>query len=276
MYVPGHNGSIGVFDSGIGGLSVANAISGLLPAENLLYVADTAFAPYGARTDAEVARYSHAITEFLLGAGAKLIVVACNTATAIAIDGLRTAYPDVDFVGLEPAVKPAATGAAIGVLATTVTLRSPRYVALREKYLAGRPVWENPCTELVPLIENYGPGSAEVRQYLGALLATAGDLDTVVLGCTHYPLVADDIRKVLPGEARIIDPSIAAARQVKRLLERKSLLAPATDNPVSVYDFFSSGGTSALQRTLLSLPQLNLRRRWVVPDVTITRSAELE
>ena len=271
MYVPQHNGSIGVFDSGIGGLSVANAISGLLPGENLLYVADTAFAPYGARTDAEVARYSHAITQFLLGAGVKLVVVACNTATAIAIDGLRSAYPEVDFVGLEPAVKPSATGTAIGVMATAVTLRSPRYLALREKYLAGRPVWENPCTDLVPLIETYGPGSIEVRSYLRELLAAAGDLDTVVLGCTHYPLVADDIRSVLPGEARIIDPSVAAARQVKRLLERNGSLATTAGTPAPGYDFYSTGTSAALQRTLRSLPQLNRRRRWVIPHATIAR-----
>ena len=267
--LPGHNGSIGVFDSGIGGLSVANAISGLLPDENLLYVADTAFAPYGARTDAEVAGYSQAITECLLGAGVKLVVVACNTATAIAIDGLRAAYPEVNFVGLEPAVKPAAAGTKVGVMATAVTLRSPRYLALRAKYLAGRPVWENPCTELVPLIETYGPGSPEVRAYLSELLATAGDLDTIVLGCTHYPLVADDIRGVLSGEARIIDPSVAAARQVKRLLEEGAALA--TGNPAPRYDFLSTGGTAALQRTLLSLPQLNAKRRWVVPGVRIER-----
>ena len=272
MYVsPGHNGSIGVFDSGIGGLSVANAISGLLPRESLLYVADTGYAPYGARTDAEVARYSRAITDFLLAAGVKLVVVACNTATAIAIDGLRAAYPEVDFVGLEPAVKPAAAGSDIGVMATAVTLRSPRYLALKEKYLAGRSVWENPCTDLVPLIETYGPGSVEVRHYLEELLAAAGDLDTVVLGCTHYPLVADDIRSVLPGEARIIDPSMAAARQVQRLLDRRGTRAASAGTPAPRHDFYSTGKTAALQRTLLTLPLLNAGRRWVVPDLRIDR-----
>ena len=263
MYLPEQNGTIGVFDSGIGGLSVANAVSGLLPRESMLYVADNANAPYGARTDAEVAEFSRRITDFLLHRGAKLVVVACNTATSMAIDGLRTAYPGVPFVGLEPAVKPAATGNRVGVMATAVTLRSPRYLALRERYLFDHRVWENPCVDLVPLIETYGPGSTQVREYLEALLAEGGDLDTIVLGCTHYPLVAADIAAALPEGARIIDPSAAAARQVLRLLERRDLLRTSDVPPR--YDFLATGDSVSLQRTLGALPSLRQKQRWVVP-----------
>ncbi len=268
MYLPDHTGSIGVFDSGIGGLSVANAISGLLPRESLLYIADNAHAPYGTRTDQEVLHFSRQITDFLLAAGVKLVVVACNTATSMAIDTLRELYPEVPFVGLEPAVKPAATGKRVGVMATAVTLRSPRYLALRDKYLARHAVWESPCVDLVPLIEAYGPGSPEIHDYLKGLLAAAGPLDTVVLGCTHYPLVAEDILAVLPPGARVIDPSGAAARQVQRLLETQSLLAGPDGQP-PIYDFLSTGSSTPLQRTLFSLDQLNAGRRWVVPYIAV-------
>lgn len=268
MYIPIHNGSIGVFDSGIGGLSVANAICGLLPRESLLYVSDNHNAPYGARTDQQVFDFSRRITDFLLHAGVKLIVVACNTATSIAIDGLREAYPDVPFVGLEPAVKPAADGKRIGVLATAVTLRSTRYRALRERYLADRPVWESPCTGLVERIEQHGAGSSQVKDFLEGLFEPAGPLDTVVLGCTHYPLVIEDIREALPPGVNVIDPSGAAARQVQRLLEKREILAPHSALPAR-HDFFGTGDSAPLQRTLLTLPELNAGRRWVAPYLSL-------
>ena len=257
-------GSIGVFDSGIGGLSVANAVCGLLPGESIRYVSDNAHAPYGARTDEEVYGYSRRITDFLLGAGAKLIVVACNSATSIAIDRLRETYPGVPFVGLEPAVKPAAGGRSIGVMATAVTLRSQRYRDLKQRYLSDRPVWENPCVGLVDRIERDGPGSAAVADYLTELFRGAGALDTVVLGCTHYPLIIEDIRAALPAGVNVIDPSGAAARQVQRLLEKRGLLGFEPENTVR-YDFHCTGGSAPLQRSLLSLPLLNGRRRWLVP-----------
>ncbi|WP_116126510.1 glutamate racemase [Lewinella sp. IMCC34183] len=264
MYLPPHNGSIGVFDSGIGGLSVANAVCGLLPRESLLYVSDNHHAPYGARTDAEVFDFSRRITDYLLAAGAKLVVVACNTATSIAIDGLRESYPDVPFVGLEPAVKPAARGRNVGVLATAVTLRSARYRALRARYLADRPVWESPCVGLVERIEAHGAGSVPVRALLEDLLSGAGELDTVVLGCTHYPLVIGDIRAALPPGTDVIDPSGAAARQVQRLLQRRGLAASEPEISVR-HDFLCTGGSAPLQRTLRHLPALNADRRWVLP-----------
>ena len=268
MYLPDHHGSIGVFDSGIGGLSVANAVCGLLPHESLLYLADNAHAPYGARTDAEVLDYSRRITDFLLAAGVKLIVVACNTATSVAIDRLRTDYPEVPFVGLEPAVKPAGRGRRVGVLATAVTLRSARYRVLKARYLADRPVWESSCVGLVPLIENYGTGSAEVSAYLRELLAGQSP-DTLVLGCTHYPLILDDIRAVVGSDVHLIDPSGAAARQVGRVLAERGLLAPSQATQPTVVDLVTTCGPAPLQRTLAQLPALNGRRRWVLPYLAL-------
>ena len=263
-----HHGSIGVFDSGIGGLSVANAVCGLLPRESLLYVADNAHAPYGARMDVEVLDYSRRITDFLLAAGTKLIVVACNTATSVAIDSLRSEYPGVPFVGLEPAVKPAASGKQVGVMATAVTLGSSRYLDLKARYLSDRPVWEDPCVGLVPLIEAHGTGSPLVRSYLRRLLLPAGELDTLVLGCTHYPLIVEDIREVVGEGVQVIDPSGAAARQVQRLLERRGLLEERAIG-MARYDFHCTGGPAPLQRTLWQLPELNAGRRWVVPYLAL-------
>jgi glutamate racemase len=263
VYLPDHKGSIGVFDSGIGGLSVANAISGLLPRERMLYLADNAHAPYGDLSDDRVRERSRYCTDVLLRAGARLIVVACNTATSIAIDGLRESNPDIPFVGLEPAVKPAATGKRVGVMATAVTLRSRRYRKLRDRYLAERAPWESSCPGLVPLIERYGPGTPQVADYLRQLFADAGPLDTVVLGCTHYPLISEDIATVLGPEVWIIDPSAAAARQVARLLEDRPRVDGVEDSVR--YDFLCTCVPAPLQRTLLHLPRLNQHRRWLVP-----------
>ena len=259
-----HRGFIGVFDSGIGGLSVANAVCGLLPRESLLYLADNARAPYGPRPLEQVRAFSFELTERLLRAGVKMIVVACNTATSAAIDQLREHYPEVPFVGLEPAVKPAATGRNIGVLATRATLESRRYRQLRERYLSDRPVWENACRGLVPLIEADAP---ELDDYLRELLAPAQGIDTLVLGCTHYPLIKGRIAAALPAGVSIIDPSLPAARQVARRLEQLAVSggadAGAEGGEEGVVDFGCSGTMAPLQRTLSSLPKLNKHRRWL-------------
>jgi len=269
---------LGIFDSGIGGLSVAAAITDLLPEEELLYVADNAYAPYGPRPAAEILERSRVITRYLLAQGAKLIVVACNTATSIAIDTLREEFADVPFVGLEPAVKPAAKAHRVGVLATAATLKSPRYLALRRKYLADRPVHENACVGLVPLIESEAPGSPVLRSKLHAILGPmlADNIDALVLGCTHYPVIRADIAAVCGGGVDIIDPSPAAARQVKRLLEQHGLRhIPEETSPSKsllrtcgpAHTFLSTAASVPLQRTLISLPQLNRNRKFVLPNM---------
>ncbi|MFK8160900.1 MAG: glutamate racemase [Lewinella sp.] len=277
---PASTASIGVFDSGIGGLSVADAVCRLLPAESLLYVADNAYAPYGPRPANEILERSRKITRALIAAGAKMIVVACNTATSIAIDTLREEFPEIPFVGLEPAVKPAASGRSVGVLATYATLNSPRYQKLKVRYLTDRPVFENPCIGLVPLIENEVSGSAKLRKKLHDILdpmLTEG-LDTLVLGCTHYPMVREDITAICGPAVAIIDPAPAAARQVKRLLPKGRpaigqsptlLLNPLPGTCGRAHNFYSTSSSLPLQQALLRLPDLNRDRKLVVPEVRI-------
>jgi glutamate racemase len=270
---PATTAPIGIFDSGIGGLSVAAAIAEYLPGESLLYVADNAYAPYGPRPAAEIWERSQLITKFLLGRGAKMIVVACNTATSLAIDALREAFPGVPFVGLEPAVKPAAEARRVGVMATTATLHSPRYQALRRKYLADRPVHENACVGLVPLIETEEPGSPLLIEKLQSILAPmlADNIDALVLGCTHFPMIRADIEAVCGPGVRVIDPSPAAARQVARLLAERTLLLPApfaSCGPAHL--FFTTASSVPLQRSLLALPLLNRHRKLLVPRAELT------
>jgi glutamate racemase len=271
---------IGVFDSGIGGLSVADAVCRLLPAESLLYVADNAYSPYGPRPASEILDRSRRITQALIAAGAKMIVVACNTATSIAIDTLRLEFPEMSFVGLEPAVKPAACGRKVGVLATYATLHSPRYLALKARYLADRPVFENPCIGLVPLIESEAPGSNKLREKLHDILdpMLSEGLDTLVLGCTHYSMVKEDIAFVCGPAVAIIDPAPAAARQVARLLPEARpaaghspalLLNPLPSTGGRAHTFYCTGSSLPLQRALLRLPPLNQDRKLVVPKVKI-------
>ncbi|MEM9928545.1 MAG: aspartate/glutamate racemase family protein, partial [Bacteroidota bacterium] len=223
---------------------------------------------------------SRIVTEWLLAAGAKLIVVACNTATSLAIDVLRAAYPQIPFVGMEPAVKPAAGAKRIGVLATAATLNSKRYQNLRQRYLPNRPVLEDPCRGLVSLIEERGASTPAVRAHLKPILAPmlAAEVDALVLGCTHYPLVRADIEAIAGPAVTVIDPAPAAARQVKRLLREHRLEAgrvetllpnPSPASCVRAHIFCTTGPSIALQRTLLILPELNARRKLLVPKVAL-------
>lgn len=282
---PTRHRPIGVFDSGIGGLSVANAVCGLLPREDLLYVADNKRAPYGPRPATDITAYSREITRFLLGRGAKLIVVACNTATSLAIDALRAEFPGLPFVGLEPAVKPAGRGKRVGVLATAATLHSERYRVLKARYLGGRDVYEDACRGLVPVIEAEQPGSAVLRDRLSAILEPmlAGGIDTLVLGCTHYPMVKADIEAVCGPRVNVIDPSAAAARQAVRMLKQhdpglagddaRPSPSPLSTSPPRTrgraHLFYATGTSLPLQRALLRLPELNGRRKLVVPHANL-------
>lgn len=267
---------VGVFDSGVGGLSVVRAVAAALPTEGLLYVADNAYAPYGPRPAAEIRDRSRWVTDWLLGRGAKAVVVACNTATSAAIDALRAEYPAVPFVGMEPAVKPASRAGRVGVLATRATLDSRRYRTLRDRYFGDRPVLEDDCAGLVPLIEA-GDGAGVRRRLIEILEPMIGaEVDTLVLGCTHYPLVGETIAELAGPGTELIDPAPAAARQLGRLLAERGLAAdsapytaprspdpaPATPPP---YDFYATASALALQRTLVTLPAVNRRRRWLVP-----------
>ncbi len=235
-------GSIGVFDSGLGGLSVLQHIRQTLPHEALLYVADSGFAPYGDKTSAEILERSIAVTDFLLSKNIKALVVACNTATAAAIKHLRLQYPDLIIVGMEPGLKPASLHSKtkkIGVLATLSTIKSEKYQYLSKKLSAETGVEFIPqaCVGLVDQIETVDANTELTRlllkKYLNPLLDA--QVDTLVLGCTHYPFVAKLIQELTSahnGEPiALIDTGKAVASQLQRLLAERHLTSNNNDIP---------------------------------------------
>jgi glutamate racemase len=237
---------IGLFDSGVGGLSVLRAIRRQLPAQPVIYLADQAHVPYGSRTLEEVRGFSEGITRHLLAQGARLIVVACNTASAAALHELRAAFPDVPFVGMEPAVKPAAehthTGV-VGVIATPATFQGRLYASVVERFANGVTILQDTVPGLVTAIENGQLDAPETRAILERALEPmlAQNIDTVVLGCTHFPFVIPLIQQIAGPGVRVIDPAPAVARQTERLLETRGWRA--------------EGGQSAAARYLTTGPR---------------------
>ncbi|HEX2204168.1 MAG TPA: glutamate racemase [Longimicrobium sp.] len=220
---------VGVFDSGIGGLSVARELRRALPAEELLYVSDSAFVPYGDRTTEEVRARSLAIGRWIEASGAKALVVACNTASGAALETLRE-HLSIPVVGLEPAVKPAvrATRAGkVGVMATVGTLRSERFARLIENHADGTRVIPQPCPGLADLIEDGHLDTDLLRARLAELTAPLKEagVDTVVLGCTHYLFVRDAIAEALGPDVQILDSGEAIARRVRQVLGEAGRLA---------------------------------------------------
>lgn len=215
---------IGIFDSGVGGLSILRAVQQQLPDEDLIYLADQAHVPYGSRSLTEVRDFSERITEFLLAQNAKLVVVACNTASAAALHHLREVFPATPFVGMEPAVKPAAEttrSGVVGVLATPATFQGELYASVIERFASGVRVLQDTCPGLVVEIDRGNLDTPEVHGILKKALKPmlVEGIDTVVLGCTHFPFVIPAIKTIVGPEVRVIDPSPAVARQVERLLE---------------------------------------------------------
>jgi glutamate racemase len=247
---------IGVFDSGIGGLSVLRAIWQLLPDEPTLYLADQAHVPYGPRSLEEVQQFSEAITRWLLDQRAKLVVVACNAASAAALHHLRRAFPALPFVGMEPAVKPAAeqtqTGV-VGVLATPATFQGALYASVVERFANGVTLLPHTCPGLVAQIEAGALNAPQTRAILAAALQPmlAQGIDTVVLGCTHYPFVIPLIQSLAGPRVRVIDPAPAVARQVRRLLEARGLRHPP--GPAVSRRYQTSGEPAILAARLLQL-----------------------
>lgn len=220
---------IGIFDSGLGGLSVYREIRKHLPAEDVLYYADSAFCPYGTRSPEEIRNRCHAISRLLIERGAKVIVVACNTATSMAIDVLRASFPEISFVGLEPAVKPAAAitrSGRVGVLATPRTVTGDRLRWLIETHASGAEVRTTPGNGLVELVEAgmlRGPDVlATVQPMLDPMLGAG--VDVIVLGCTHYPFLRDEIQAYVGPDVAIIDSGAAIARRVSSVLKTQHLL----------------------------------------------------
>lgn len=265
---------IGIFDSGIGGLSVVKAIRQLLPHQSMIFLGDQAHVPYGIRPLDEVLDFSRSITRFLLGQGAKLIVVACNTASAAALHSLREEYPEIPFVGMEPAVKPAAeqthTGV-VGVLATYATFQTEVYASVVERFAKDVIVLQDHCPGLVSEIEKGNLDGPETRAILERALLPMMEknIDTVVMGCTHYPFVIPLIRKITGPGVRVIDPAPAIARQIQRMLEAHNLLAEDTHTPSIL--FSTTGPVEGMSHLLplLLKEQFPVRRALWQPDSTL-------
>jgi glutamate racemase len=250
------NSPIGIFDSGVGGLSVLREIRAQMPEESVTYFGDQAHIPYGSRPLVQIRSFSDAITEFLLGEQAKIIVVACNTASAAALKYLRERFPAVHFVGMEPAIKPAAeqtmTGR-VGVLATPATFQGALYTSVVERFANGVELFQNTCDGLVQEIERGNLNGAETRKILDGALKPMLDnkIDAVVLGCTHYPFVIPLIQEIVGENVRVIDPAPAVAKQVKRLLEAGGLRNSSSAR--GRVRLFTSGDSEKLKSLLPTL-----------------------
>jgi glutamate racemase len=250
------NSPIGIFDSGVGGLSILRHIHALLPHEALLYFADSGFAPYGEKPEAVIVERALSIADFLLKQNCKAIVVACNTATAAAIAALREKYPSLTVVGVEPGLKPAAAqtkSKIVGVLATERTLASDKFQALHEQQAASGDVrfLQQACVGLADQIEKGELASIQtvslVRRYVEPLITQGAD--TLVLGCTHYPFVLEQIETVIKSlhkEVSIIDTGAAVARHLQRLLEQSHLYHPLA-NKQAPLTAFTTGSHSSLR-----------------------------
>lgn len=246
---------IGIFDSGMGGISVLRAIREQMSEESIIYFGDQGHVPYGSRTMEQIQNLSEAITRFLLNQGAKIIVVACNTASAAALKKLRETFPHVQFVGMEPAVKPAAehtrTGK-VGVLATPATFQGALYASVVERFANGVELLQHTCPGLVQQIEQGNLDGADTCRILqDALLPMLEKkIDTVVLGCTHYPFVIPLIQEIVGEHVRVIDPAPAVAKQTERLLEARGMRSkPGSKGNVRFY----TSGEPATFRSLLPL-----------------------
>jgi glutamate racemase len=246
------NKPIGIFDSGIGGTSIFKEIHALLPRENCIYLADSKNAPYGNKSEKEILQLSIKNTEYLLGRGCKIIIVACNTATTNAITYLRANY-SVPFIGIEPAIKPAALSTqtkVVGILATKGTLSSQLFHKTTDLYAKGIKVIEQIGEGIVPLIETGQLESNEMRALLETYLEPMlkDDIDYLVLGCTHYPYLIPMLSKMLPRHIKIIDSGLAVAKQTHTVLSSKNVLNSSTLKPT--IEFYSNGNVDLLNSIL--------------------------
>lgn len=247
---------IGILDSGIGGLTVLRELRDILPHEPMVYLADSAHLPYGSKADAWIQqRVVHLAGQLVNRYDIKALVVACNTATAAAAGALR-GHLSIPVIGMEPAVKPASEATKSGIvsiLATEGTIRSARLAGLLKAFADGLHVITRPCPGLVELIESSEPGSGDLRQaveqFLQPLLHQGAD--TIVLGCTHYPLLRDLIRDIVGPDIHIIDTGAAVARQTLRQLTRHDLLGPPVDQPA--IRLFTTGPTDVFSGVIQRL-----------------------
>lgn len=248
------SGAIGVFDSGVGGLSVLRHIRDTLPNERLIYVADSGHVPYGDKSPEYIEQRSLVLTRFLVSRGADAVVVACNTATAAAAAALRNRF-DIPIVAMEPAVKPAVAATqsgVVGVLATIGTLESARFAALLERYAGNVEIVTQGCPGLVEQVEQgdlSGPGTRElVERYTAPLLARGAD--TLILGCTHYPFLAPLIREVVGDDIALVDTGAAVARHLGQRIRQE---LPAHVPGGTTAEFWTSGDPAQATRIVSTL-----------------------
>ncbi|MGM0406408.1 MAG: glutamate racemase [Bacteroidota bacterium] len=243
---------IGVFDSGVGGLSVWKEMIKILPFESVIYYADNKNCPYGNKSPESIIQLSSKVVDFLLTKDVKSIVVACNTATAAAIDHLRKNYT-IPFIGMEPAVKPASLNSktkSIAILATEGTFNGKLFRETSRKYARDVELNIEIGNDLVDIVEKGLINEQSTYNYLKQVVKplVAKDIDHLVLGCTHFPFLIPVLQKVLPENVKIIDPAPAVAKQTFRVLQQKKILNQSFQKPQ--YDFYSSGQTVVLESIL--------------------------
>lgn len=241
---------IGIFDSGVGGLSVWKELIRILPNNPFIYVSDSAYCPYGFRSQNEIISRAKSISEFLISNGVSLIVVACNTATAAAIERLREDY-DIPFIGMEPAVKPAALhskSGTIGVLATQGTLMGKLYHRTLDRFASDINVIEQVGTGLVELVEAGEIHGAKTRELLKKYIdpMTAANADHIVLGCTHYPFLSEEIKKIAGENVVIVDPAPAVALHTFNILSQYDLISDEIMDNSRQTTFYSTSTTKNL------------------------------
>lgn len=266
---------IGVFDSGVGGLSVLRAIWQTIPELPVIYLADQAHVPYGPRPLEEVRSFAEAISHYLISQGCKIIVVACNAASAAALHHLRAQFPTIPIVGMEPAVKPAAEhtlSGVVGVLATPATFQGALYASVVERFASNVRLIPHTCPGLVQQIEAGELDTPETYRILSEALEPMlqARIDTIVLGCTHYPFVIPAIQKIAGADVRVIDPAPAVAKQTRRQLIAQGFLTgdflpQQTLNPADRTRFITTGevkGFRSALRQLVNVDAIPIQLHW--------------
>lgn len=249
---------VGVFDSGVGGISVLRELVKLMPNENYIYYGDSKNAPYGPKTVEEVRRLTIEHIDFLVERGAKAIVVACNTATSAAIDLLREKYPDMSVVGIEPALKPAVLSkqnARVLVMATPMTIREEKFHHLMQEYEAQAEIYPLACPGLPEFVEAGDLDGEDLKAYLSEKFAPyQGKVDAVVLGCTHYPFVRPVIQELLGSSVAVFDGGAGTARELRRRMRESGILNPSGEKgEISILNSRETAEEIALCEKLLSL-----------------------
>lgn len=252
--MPQPTSKIGIFDSGLGGLSVLKAFQAINPGYSVIYFADQYHVPYGPRTIDQIRNFSFRISEFLIDLGAEVIVVACNTASAASLHELRKMIPEKKFVGMEPAVKPAAertNSGKVGVLATPATFQGKLYASVVERFAKDVKIYQDTCPGLVQEIEKGNLSGEETLTILNRAILPMLEqgIDTLVMGCTHYPFVIPAIKKIVGEEIRIIDPAPAVARQTLKITKNEFLPSNSSQSDIKL---ITSGSKILMENTIQS------------------------